>query len=633
MPELYENPAFLQANTYGGRDLGAVYGKEQTNVRLWAPTAEQVVLNLYSDGDPAAQPNPVRQVLMEKSEGGTWSAPLLGDWDGWYYTYTVTLEGEDRECCDPYARSAGVNSHRGMILDLNATNPAGWEQDRDPHAGMPFTDAVIYELHLRDLSADRSAGISHVGKFLGLTETGTKNSCGQSTGLDHIKKLGVTHVHLLPIYDFGSVDERSPENSYNWGYDPVLYNVPEGSYSTDPYHGQVRVKELKQTVQALHQNGLSVIMDVVYNHVYETEGFCFNRIVPGYFSRPDSNGSGCGNDTASERPMVRKYIVESVKYWAEEYHIDGFRFDLVGLIDTQTVGEIMEAVHETCPNVVFYGEGWTMETHPVRDCLMTTQENAQLTPGFAFFSDTLRDALRGSVFYGGPGFVSGAAGEEDTLRQCFRGMPQWCPSPAQSINYVSCHDNHTLFDRIALGAPKAKKMQLRRMNRLAAAICMTCQGIPFFQAGEEMLRSKPLPDGGFEHNSYCSPDSLNSLKWDDLGKAEYQNTLRYYQGLIAFRKAHPVLRLQSPEQVAQCIRDVEALPEQVVGFHLLGQTAEDGQLYVIFNASEEAVEVSLPEGTWQVCINAEKAGTKVLETVSAAALAAPVSALVLVKDK
>ncbi len=623
---LYTCEAFEHTYTYRGNDLGAVYTPEKTTLRVWAPTAQTMTVNLYTNGDPAVQPGPVAQAAMMRDVNGTWAAMLPGDRSGTYYTYLADHGHDTVEACDPYARTTGVNGHRAMILDLAATNPDGWAQDCDPHGGNAITDAVIYELHLRDLSADNDSGIRNACKYLGLAETGTKTSSGIPTGLDHIKDLGITHIHLLPIYDFGSVDESKPElPQYNWGYDPVNYNVPEGSYATDPYDGAVRVRELKQLVKTLHDNGISVIMDVVYNHVYERDDFCFNRLVPGYFCRPDSNGSACGNDTASERRMVSKYIVDSVTYWADEYHIDGFRFDLVGLIDTDTINAVIASVHARCPNVLFYGEGWEMDTKVTRPCAMTTQRNAHLTPKFAFFSDTMRDMLKGSVFDEGMGFVSGAQGQEGLLRQCFRGLPDWCPSPAQTVNYASCHDNHTLMDRITLSTPGVSRENRVKMNLLSAAICLLSQGIPFFQAGEELLRSKPLPSGGFDHNSYQSPDCINAIRWGDLGKEECQKTFRYYRGLIAFRKANDTLRLTSKEEVDAAVSDITGLDANVVGFRVK-------DLLIVFNANDRNVSIPLPAGNWDVYIAGDHAGTEVLRSVSGTATCAPISALVLKKQ-
>ena len=640
MPIYYSTQAFEALYTYEGDDLGANWSPEQTFFRLWAPTAAAVKINLYASGD-YRENDLLEQLEMTPDVNGTWVATVEGNLNGTYYTYVVEVDGVVNEACDPYARAVGVNGQRAMVIDLRSTDPEGWENDRDPHYDNTITEAIIYELHVRDLSVDENSGITNKGKFLGLIETGTTTPEGIPTGLDHIKALGVTHIHLLPSYDYGSVDEtRLEDNVFNWGYDPVNYNVPEGSYSTDPFHGEVRVKEFKQMVKGLHDNGISVIMDVVYNHVYSGEDFCFNKIVPLFFSRVSaegqfSAGSGCGNDTASERAMVKKYIVDSVKYWADEYHIDGFRWDLVGLIDTETINEVMEEVHKTHPNIIFYGEGWTMSTQVTKEgYTMTTQVNSQETPGFAFFSDTLRDAIRGgNTNNSKPGFVANAGGYAGNISDCFLGAPAWCKSPAQSINYASCHDNHTLFDRITMATPEASFADRVKMNNLSAAIVMTSQGIPFIHAGEEMLRSKPLEDGSFDHNSYRSSDAVNNLKWADLTKEEYQLTYAYYQGLIAFRKAHPALAMTSAEEVAEKITKLGGLDFNVVGFHIAsGANGEENELIVVFNPNPAATTVTLPDGQWTVYINGDKAGTEALGTASGTATAEPISAMVLVKS-
>lgn len=631
MHDIYSTDAFEAKFTYTGSDLGAVWTPEKTLFRVWAPTASNVTVKLYRSGDPNAN-DLIGQLEMSADVNGTWLAEAVGNLNGVYYTYLAEINEKSAETCDPYARTTGINGQRAMVIDLAATNPVGWETDTDPHAGNAITDAVIYELHIRDLSIDESSGIRHKGKYLGLTETGTTNQKGIPTGLDHIKNLGVTHVHLLPVYDFATVDEtRLHIPQFNWGYDPVNYNVPEGSYATDPANGHTRVTEMKQMVKALHDNGLSVIMDVVYNHVYDGGNFCFNRLVPGYFSRIGkdgvySNGSGCGNDTASERSMVRKYIVDSVCYWADEYHIDGFRFDLVGLLDTETINAIVSAVHEKHPNVIFYGEGWSIPTGVTKTGIsMATQQNAGLTPSFAYFSDTMRDALRGYVFDDhAKGYVSGVDGLAAVVSGCFAADTPWTKDPKQIINYASCHDNMTLFDRLTLSNPDATLQQRIRMNCLAAAICMLSQGVPFFQAGEEMLRSKPRSGGGFEHNSYNLPDSVNSLKWDDLNE-----TVRdYYAGLIAFRKAHSTLRLTSAEEIAAHIKMVQTGAENVLAFHI--SKCKEKDLVVIFNPRKEAVPVPLPEGCWDIFIQDNLAGTASLGSAQKQITVAPISATVLV---
>ena len=637
MPIIYSTAQFEADYTYDGDDLGATWTPEKTTFRVWAPTATSVSIHLYENGDPDSDAV-LDRIEMTPDVKGTWVAEVEGDLNGVYYTYALEIEHHFYEACDPYARTTGVNGKRAMVIDLDSTDPEGWENDRDPHYDAGITDAIIYELHVRDLSSDPSSGIVNTGKFLGLTERGTVNSEGIPTGLDHILSLGVTHIHLLPSYDYASVDETDPEAAFNWGYDPVNYNVPEGSYSTDPYHGEVRVKEFKQMVKTLHDNGISVILDVVYNHVYNAEDFCFNNIVPGYFSRIDqagiySNGSICGNDTASERSMVKKYIVDSVKYWADEYHLDGFRFDLAGLIDTQTINECIAEVHKTHPNVIFYGEGWNMNTKLTKDgYTLATQNNSTEVPGFAFFSDFIRDSVRGSNSNASKtGYVAGG-GFTNNIRDSFLGRPTWCKTPEQVVNYASCHDGYSLWDRLTLSTGDRTVEERIRMNNLAAAIVMTSQGTPFFQAGEEMLRSKPLADGGYSHNSYNLPDSVNSIKWDNLNDPAYQDVVDYYTGLIAFRKAHPALRMTSAEEVDQYITVLKDLEFNVNAFHIApGANGEESSIVVIFNPRAEATTVTLPEGIWDIYIDGENAGTEILGFAEGSVEVAPISACVLVQ--
>ena len=639
MSERYSTPDFEATYTYRGNDLGAVWSKDKTCFRLWAPTASAVSINLYRSGEPVSQ-DLISNVPMQRDVKGTWVAKCAGDLNGVYYTYLVNHGGETVEVCDPYARTTGVNGYRAMIIDLASTNPEGWNQDRNPNADLAVTDIVIYELHVRDISVDASSGIRQKGKYLGVVESGCKTPGGIPTGIDHIKDLGITHLHLLPVYDYGSVDESHLErNQFNWGYDPVNFNVPEGSYSSDPHNGAVRVKELKQMIKTLHDNGISAVMDVVYNHVYEAKDFCFNKIVPDYFSRTRngiySNGSGCGNDTASERSMVRKYIVDSVCYWADEYHFDGFRFDLVGLLDVDTINEIVSEVHKRHPSVIFYGEGWSLDTVTTRDCILATQNSSHLTPGFAYFNDTIRDSLRGSVFFHDAlGYITGATGMTSKLEACFRGLPQWCNDPKQTVNYVSCHDNNTLMDRIALATPGISFEDHVRMNKLAAVFYMTAQGIPFLQAGEEMLRSKPDGMGGYVENSYCSSDEINSIKWDLLEQDIYRDTYEYYKGLITLRKAHPMLRMTSAYDILSNLVPVHCDHPQVVAFRLSGDAAQEKgtEMLIIFSAANTSQRISLPAGNWQMVVNAEKAGTEALATVEAQVTLSPISAMVLIKN-
>ena len=634
----YSTPDFEAAYTYHGNDLGATWSKEKTAFRLWAPTADAVEISLFQTGDPASS-DVLCRFPMRRDVFGTWYAEYPGDLNGTYYTYTVSHGEQTVEACDPYARTTGVNGARAMVIDLSSTNPSGWENDQDPNAGHSVTDAVIYELHVRDLSIDKSSGIRCRGKYLGLIEEGTKTASGITTGLDHMKALGITHLHLLPVYDFGSVDERYTRKAqFNWGYDPVNYNVPEGSYSSDPFNGAVRVREMKQMVKGLHDHGISVVMDVVYNHVYDARTFCFNKIVPDYFSRTQngiySNGSGCGNDTASERSMVRKYIVDSVCYWADEYHIDGFRFDLVGLLDTVTINEIVQKVHEKHPNVIFYGEGWDLPTKLTRNCDLATQGNSKMTPGFAYFNDTIRDGLRGSVFHSDAlGFVTGSGDAVYDLDSCFKGQPYWCSDPKQTVNYASCHDNNTLIDRISLATAEHSFEERVRMNNLAATFYMMAQGIPFLHAGEEMLRSKPNGKGGYVENSYKSPDKVNSIKWDLLDQKIYRDTLEFYKGIIQFRKTHPVLRLTDASAISACVRSVPCKDTSMCAFHLLGRISGEPseELFMIFNAAETSVAVDLPDGNWQICVNEDTAGIDAVGTAAKNVTVAPISAMILVK--
>ena len=636
MFDLYSTKEFEEKFTYSGSDLGASWSPERTVFRLWAPTAEEVTVSLYRSGN-ADSHDLLEQIPMRPDIQGTWLAEKEGDLNGVYYTYLVMVDGQITESCDPYARTTGVNGSRAMVIDLASTNPQGWDKDRNPNADLRITDAFLYELHVRDLSMHRSARIRNKGKYLGLIETGTTTKGGVPTGLDHMKSMGITHLHLLPVYDYGWTDESRRSPQYNWGYDPVNYNVPEGSYSSDPFDGFTRVREFKQMVKGLHDAGISVVMDVVYNHVFEAKDFCFNKIVPNYFSRTDaegrySDGSCCGNDTASERSMVRKYIVDSVKYWADEYHIDGFRFDLVGLIDVDTIQEIMAKVKKDRPDVIFYGEGWTMATQVTKpDVDLCVQSNSHKVPGFAFFSDTIRDLMRGSVFFeDAPGYVHGAVLSKDELEACFMGVPSWCAQPCQSVNYVSCHDNNTLFDRLALAAPDTPAEVLIRMNNLAAAFSILSQGVPFMQAGEEMLRTKPGRKSRFDENSYRSPDKVNSLKWEDLEKEEYRSTADYYRGLIRFRKAHPSLRLNSRDEVWEKVHPVSIGNDHVVAFRI---DEDNRELFVVFNADTHDVILHLPEGKWDVHIDARTAGTDVLQTVEDQVIVAPISCMVLSRHK
>lgn len=647
---MYASDKFEAEYTYTGDDLGATYSEESTTFKVWAPTAKAVKVQLYATGsDDEKGAEELGTYTMSggtKDDKGVWTVTVNGDLKGKYYTYKVTVNGKTIEAVDPYARTTGVNGKRGMVIDLNSTNPkSGWNEIEDQPES--YTDATIYELHVRDFSIDASSGMENKGKFLALTEEGTTVNGvkgNPSTGLDYMKEMGFTHLHLLPIYDYGSVDETKCD-TFNWGYDPVNYNTPEGSYSTDPYNGEVRVKEMKEMVDTLHKNNIGVIMDVVYNHVYNADEFSFNQIVPGYFSRVNSNASGCGNDTASERAMVRKFIVDSVVYWAKEYHLDGFRFDLVGLLDTETINEIVTEVHKIRPDIIFYGEGWDMDgTNKEPGTEMAKQGNASKTPGFAYFSDSMRNLLGGNNG-NSVGFVSGADYEnmENDLVNNFMGKPWWTNNPSQVVQYASCHDNYTLIDKLvkSTGASGVTP-DIIKMNNLAASIYMTSQGIPFIHAGEEMLREKIEADGSRCENSYNASDAVNSIKWDKLLNETYAKNSEYYQGLIAFRKAHPALSLSTSAGVGSKVVKINT-ENRLVSFRIDGgvnqSVGEDGleneaeSIFLIFNANNDAKTVDLPEGSWRVYINATNAGTTPLSDAISGTVEVPaISAMVLVKD-
>lgn len=630
---VYDKREFDEAYTYDGNDLGAVWSPEATVFKVWAPTAENVLVNLYRSGEPSAD-DLIRSENMKREAKGVWSLGLEGDLNGVYYTYTAVFGGEKNEACDPYARAVGVNGARAMVINLKATDPEGWDEDSDPNRGKKPVDAVIYELHIRDFSSDASSGIADSGRFLGLTERGTVNRAGVPTGLDHIIDMGITHLQLSPVYDFATVDEARPDiPQYNWGYDPLNYNVPEGSYSSDPANGAVRIRELKEAVSALHRNGISVVMDVVYNHTYNTD-YCFNRLVPGYFHRPGSNGSECGNDVASERPMVRKFIVDSVLYWAKEYHIDGFRFDLAGLIDTETIGEIRAELDKTEPSMLLYGEGWKMPTAVCRSGVsLSTQENVGKLGNFAMFSDTVRDAVKGGIFEPKePGYISGNFKQKSTVADCVTGCTPWSRLPFQQIVYVSCHDNRTLWDEIGASNPEDSFEDRLRRNLLGAAIVFTSQGIPFIFAGEEFLRSKVNSDGSINDNSYNAPDSVNGIRWDSLSSPGYRMARDYYKGLIAFRKAHASLRCM--EEAAKHYSFVENTPEGVIAYELEPCNGEiSDSIFAVYNPSRQEAVIELPPGRWSICVCGGRAGCESLGEAEGRISVEGLSAAVLVKGR
>lgn len=636
----YSSEEFEQKYTYNKKDLGAAWSKEHTTFRVWAPLASACSVVGYKEGDKESKEQ-LFEVPMEPSEQGTWAAEVMGDLHGVYYTYKATIRDEQVEACDPYAKAVGVNGDRAMVIDLARSNPEGWGEDQNPNKELAINDAIIYELHVRDFSIDEHSGMQHKGEFLAFTEQGTTNEYGQSTGVDYLKDLGITHVHLLPVYDYGSVDERDRDSAFNWGYDPKNYNVPEGTYATNPYDGEVRIREMKQMVKSLHDNGISVIMDVVYNHVYDAGSFCFNQLVPGYFTRISkdgvySNGSYCGNDTASERSMVHNYIVQSILYWMEEFHIDGFRFDLVGLIDIDTINELVREVKAIRPDVIFYGEGWDMPTVVTKnDCKMAIQMNSQLTPDFAYFNDSIRDLMKGKYSdVTEAGYVNGAKGKVDELKGNLMGMPYWAPSPAQVVQYSSCHDDLGIYDRLQIASKGADKETLAAYNRLAAAIVFLSEGIPFIHAGEEFLRTKVNEEGKIISNSYNSPDYVNKIRWNQLHDEVCAETRAYYKGLIAFRKAHSALRLRTAEEVRKAFYFMPALEGEAIAYQIDAREIESeqaDQILVILNPEMTSTTITLPQGKWDVFVEGKQAGTNAIATVEGTVEVPPISTMVLVQ--
>ena len=600
--------------TAEGASLWTEYTPRKTTFKLWSPTADRIRLNLYEKGDGGEA---IETHYFVLGDNGVWTKTLEGDKKGVYYTYQLMIDDEWLdETPGIYAQAVGVNGERAMVIDLYETNPLGWEQDNGPKVVTP-NEAIIYEAHVRDLSIHPDSGIEHKGKFLGLTERGTKCSNGLSTGLDHIKEMGVTHIHLLPAFDHYSINERKLDSAqYNWGYDPQNYNVPEGSFSTNPYSAEVRIKEFKQMVKSFHDEGIGVILDVVYNHTGITENSNFNLESPGYYYRFWEDGSysdaaACDNETASERAMMRKFMIESVLYWAKEYHLDGFRFDLMGIHDVETMNQIADALKAFNPNILIYGEGWTAGDSPLSIEDRGLKLNIPKMPHIVAFSDDLRDGLKGSVFEEmDTGFISGKSGMEESIKFGVVGCIQhpqinysevnysntpWTLEPWQSIAYVSCHDNHTLYDKLMISRRDATEEERIAMNKLAMAIVMTSQGVSFLHAGGEMLRTK-----GGEHNSYKSPDSINQI--DYSRKLTYKEVTDYYKNLIALKKAHPAFRIPTAEGVRQQLT-FEDIGEGVVVYHLNDYANGDvwKNIKVIYNARTTTVPYSL-KGSWKKAV-------------------------------
>ena len=586
---------------YDGNDLGAVYTTNYTTFKVWSPTVEKITVVVYEDFNDELG----HKYVMAKGEKGLWELKLKGDFKNKYYNYLVLNNGMERETPDIYTKGATVNGQKGMIVDFYSTNPIDWESHKRPLV-VNRTEAIIYEIHLRDFSISEDSGIKNKGKYLAFTEKNTKTSQGISTGLDHLRDLGITHVHLLPVYDFASVDETM--GGYNWGYDPYLYNVPEGSYATDSLDGTVRIKEFKAMVQTLHENGIGVIMDVVYNHSFTTGDSPMDILVPGYYYRTDeegnyTNGSGCKNETASEKPMMRKFIVDSIKFWAQEYKIDGFRFDLMALHDIDTMKEVIKQAKIINPNIIIYGEPWTGGPSPLPPSMQLTK-GAQKGMELSVFNDNIRSAIKGDNDGVEVGFVNGAVGLEREVKKGIVGgieydheIHDFTQEPGESINYVSSHDNLCLYDKFVKSNPKSTPLEREKMNRLALSIVLTSQGIPFLQGGTEILRTKQG-----NHNSYNSADTVNEIQWNR--KAEFAETYEYIKGLIDLRKSQKVMTLDSAGEVRNSLIFLDA-PCNSIAYELTSAFKCDyHKLIIIHNSNKEEIKLALPDNTeWRVLAN------------------------------
>ncbi len=608
----YNDIDFSTFPYYGGNDLGVSLSNEGFTAKIWAPGAKEVAFFVYRQSQGG---KPVRIDFLAPENDGCWSLSLKGNFKGLYYTFRVNNGGWFNETPGVAAKAVGTNGRRGFFFDPSETNPAGWESDLPLRLSDPV-DAVIYELHVRDFSISQNSGMVNKGRFLAFTEDGTTGPGGISTGIDHLKELGITHVHLLPVADYFTVDEDHPENSYNWGYDPLNYNAPEGSYSSNP-DSISRIVEFKQLVMALHRAGIGVILDVVYNHTGYTTRSWFNQTVPGYYYRQNKNGSfsdatGCGNEIASERAMVRKYIIDSICYWAREFHIDGFRFDLMGVLDIDTMNKIREALDDLRPGILMYGEGWTAGPSPMDEKYRAVKANVARLAGIACFNDDFRDALKGNNFDGQEkGFVSGKILHEEAIKfgivaACHH--PQivysyvgssvfpWAVEPSHTINYVSCHDNYTLFDKLRMSNPDADILTILKMQKLAGALLLTSQGISFLHAGIEFCRTK-----NGDHNSYRSPDSINQIDWSR--KKEFIDVYQYFRALIKFRKDVPALHMRTSDEIREFLRFSPAYQIGVVSYMIDGFPGETRwkTMQFIFNATTNPVTVDLPEpGKWKV---------------------------------
>ncbi|MDR6723511.1 type I pullulanase [Paenibacillus amylolyticus] len=672
----YEDQRYVEDvnDTYEGDDLGITMQSASCSFKVWTPKPAEVHLLLYPpsrDGSPEEYsdrtgPLKPKEIPMNKLAQGIWHVEMSGDWCSYRYMIQTTFGDGRREIAvDPYARAVTMNGEMGVIVRLEHTDPEGWKEDVRPELASPV-DAVLYELHVRDFSIHPSSGMKYRGKYLAFTEAGLLDSEGNSIGIDHLAELGITHVHLLPVFDFATVDEaqvdtsNSERSNYNWGYDPLHYNVPEGSYATRADEPETRIREFKSMVMALHQKGIGVIMDVVYNHTFDTARSSFEKLYPGYYYRQSedgtySNGSGTGNEVATERRMVRKFIMDSVRYWAEEYHVDGFRFDLMGLIDTATMKSLAADLHEkVSPSILLYGEPWGALESPLGDDM--TLKGDQRESGFAVFNDNFRGAIKGDSDGAGTGFATGAEGAEENVWVGVRGaITDFTSAPTETINYVTAHDNLNLWDKVAytqgledtLGfisydedgsvkgcdnvqqavqqaspykqveAEHVLENEMVRRCLLANGIVLTSQGVPFLAAGDELLRTK-FGDA----NSHESGDVVNAIRWEY--KKQFKPVFDYYRGLIRLRREHPVFRLRTRGEIEQNIRLLEQ-GNGILAYELLGTASGDSwkRVIVAYNATKESRALSVPSAQWHVVVEQGRAGTDTIRTVVGGELSIP----------
>lgn len=604
-----------------------VYTPEKTTFTFWSSVAEKMEVRLYTTYDASE----FEVITLHEQEGDYWTATIKGDQVGKFYTVCSYQGGEwGQESPGIFAKAVSVNGQRAAIIDMQATDPEGWENDQRPAMTDP-TEVVVYETHMRDFTIDATSGIVNKGKFIAFTEQGTKTAEGLASGIDHLKELGITHIQILPMYDYGSIDETTLDlNKYNWGYDPVNYNVPEGGYSTNPYDPATRIREAKAMIQALHAAGIRVIMDVVYNHTYSVEGCALGRVVPQYFYRMNedgtyANGSGCGNETASDKEMMRQFMVESVCYWAREYHIDGFRFDLMGIHDQETMRQIRAALDEIDPSIITYGEGWAASSPAYPYEQLAMKQWTYTMPRVGAFSDDIRNALIGSPFDHHRGFASGNTASRDAVRYGLVACPDWSGEPMQHVSYITCHDNYCLRDRIEVAAAEETEATKLRMNKLAQTAVMVSQGMTFFYGGEELFRTKQ----GVE-NSYQSPDSINVIEWTN--KQTYSDLFAYYREIIKIRRQHKGFRLGTAELVKNHVEFPETNNEGLIIYRIKDLQGIDtaASLIVLLNGTAEAMEVEVPQANYTVLAQDAQANANGMGTIEGGKVqVAPYSATIL----